>query len=91
MCDCYEATCKVCGIGKIPVHLGDWETTRNEIEVYCGSHVPPTDCRIFVTKAMCGRYKKGWKMGIRALTENAKAHKDINEPNLGVDFVVVDV
>jgi hypothetical protein len=91
MCDCYEANCKICGIGKLPIHLGDWETNHHEIEVYCGSHIPPTDCRIFVTKAICGGRKRGWKVGIRALTENAKKNKDRNIPNIRVDFVVVDI
>ena len=91
MCDIYEAKCKVCGIGGIPIHLGDYETGRDEVEIYCGGHIPPTDCRVFVLKAMCGKYKKGWKMGIRALTENAKNNAKHNTPNLGVDFKVVDI
>ncbi len=91
MCDCYEAKCKVCGISGLPVHLGDYETNRDEIEVYCKGHIPPTNCRIFVTKSQSGRYPKKFKMGIRALTENAKKNKEINHPNLNSDFVVVDV
>ena len=34
MCDCYTAKCAKCG-RDIPMHLGDFETKRDEIEVYC--------------------------------------------------------
>jgi hypothetical protein len=38
MCDCFLKPCKVCG-RRIPVHLGDFLTDRNEIEVYCWEHL----------------------------------------------------
>jgi hypothetical protein len=38
MCDCYYHPCKVCR-RKIPVHLGDFNTDRGEIEVYCWKHL----------------------------------------------------
>lgn len=46
MCDCYHARCKVCG-RYLPVHLGDYNTKRNEIEVFCQEHLPNTDIKIF--------------------------------------------
>ena len=49
MCDCYGEKCKECE-EVIPIHLGDYETSRDEIEVYCKEHIPPVNCRIFVLK-----------------------------------------
>jgi hypothetical protein len=50
MCDCYFHKCKECDT-KLPVHLGDYETERNEIEVFCQDHLPNENVRIFtVTK-----------------------------------------
>ncbi len=40
MCDIYTATCEVCG-KRIGMHLGDYETKRDEIKVYCSKHIPP--------------------------------------------------
>jgi hypothetical protein len=36
----------VCG-EKLPVHLGDYETGRDEVEVFCEKHIPENNCRIF--------------------------------------------
>ena len=98
MCDCYEHACKICG-ELLPVHLGDYQTKRHEIEVFCRSHIPKSDVRIFtITEPTVEeinnkkrRYKIGWKMGIRYLTENAKKNKEINHPNLGADWEIEDI
>lgn len=34
MCDTYEDRCKGCGI-KIPIHIGDFSTGRNNVRVWC--------------------------------------------------------
>ena len=39
MCDIYTAKCKICEVD-IPMHLGDYETGRDEVEVICGKHIP---------------------------------------------------
>lgn len=39
MCDIYGAKCHACGT-VIPMHLGDFETKRDEVVVSCGRHVP---------------------------------------------------
>jgi hypothetical protein len=36
-------------------------------------------------------FPKGWKMGIRALTDNAREYKDYNHPNTYADFEEVDI
>ena len=49
MCDCYHAPCKVCGT-MLPVHLGDFNTDREEIEVFCEDHLPEYNVRVFTLK-----------------------------------------
>lgn len=44
MCDIYGATCHICG-AVIPMHLGDFETNRDEVVVTCGKHIPPKGVR----------------------------------------------
>ena len=114
MCDCYEAPCKVCGL-PLPVHLADWNTKRDEIEVFCKGHIPKENVRIFTliesgmynthhanypahkngqhtgSKRVAHRCKPGWKMGIRALTDNARANIEGNHPNIGADWTIKDL
>jgi hypothetical protein len=99
MCDCYDAKCHSKGCGEmLPVHLGDYNTKRDEIEVFCKQHLPIAGCRIFtITQSITygGEkkkvLKKGWKMGIRYLTDNAKKNAVVNHPNLGVDWTEEDI
>lgn len=37
MCDCYAHKCRLCN-EVIPMHLGDFNTGRSEIDVYCWRH-----------------------------------------------------
>ena len=37
MCDCYGHKCKLCD-EVIPMHLGDFDTGRGEVDVYCWRH-----------------------------------------------------
>jgi len=46
MCDCYLHKCKFCE-EKLPVHLGNFETDRSEIEVFCEKHIPDHNVFIF--------------------------------------------
>ena len=92
MCDCYGEKCHKTGcIATLPVHLGDYDTGREEIEVFCKSHIPKEDCRVFtLTENHSRHFKKGWKMAIRALTDNARMNKNKNYPNLGVEWTTED-
>lgn len=83
MCDCYWHPCKVCG-KLFPVHLGDFDTARNEIEVYCWRHRPrgpDDDVKAWRFKRESRREFKTTGMAIKALTDNARANWDKNEPN----------
>jgi len=110
MCDIVNSPCKVCG-ADLPLHLGDYETSPEEVECYCSEHLPETDVRVFTLTENeyydasqyawtdTGHYRvkryvlefwEGWRMGIRALTDNAREHKEYNHPNVGADWVIED-
>ncbi len=90
MCDIQDLYCKVCKT-PIEIHLGDYETSPSEIEVFCKDHIPKENIVIWKSTSMGRRRgvqslrdKNTYsKVGIRALTENAKMNKDINYPNTG--------
>ena len=90
MCDIYSAPCIICG-KLMPVHLGDYDTNRDEIECYCEDHIPNINVRIFTLKEDDDEYKKGWKMAIRSLTNHAWKNRDMNHPNLAADWTEVDI
>jgi hypothetical protein len=88
MCEIYEHPCKICGT-PIEIHLGDYDTESSEIEVFCKDHIPKENVVIWETKAkgnrrgvqsICDKNTNA-KVGIRALTENAKLNKNGNHPN----------
>jgi hypothetical protein len=91
MCDCYNHKCKECNI-KLPIHLGDFSTGSDEIEVFCKDHIPEHNVRVFtITENYCGEENEfpiGWKMGIRSLTENAIHNENMNYPNLASEYTV---
>ena len=91
MCDICNSPCKVCG-KDLPLHLGDYETGRGEVECFCEDHLPETDVRVFTLTEdeTEERFPIGWKMGIRALTDNAREYKDYNYPNLAADWEIED-
>jgi len=100
MCDILNSPCKVCS-ADLPLHLGDYETAPEEVECYCEKHLPDSNVRVFtITKDETYEdlphikktviFEKGWKMGIRYLTENARDNKDINHPNIGVEMIKED-
>lgn len=75
MCDIYVAGCAKCGT-EIAMHLGDYNTSKDEIKVYCEKHIPKRlkDVAVWRTKSY-GR------VAVKALTENARENADINHPN----------
>ena len=90
VCNIVNSPCKSCG-EDLPLHLGDYNTDPAEIECYCENHLPDHDCRIFILKEESSGYPVGWKMGIRALTDNARNYKEDNYPNLCADMHVCDI
>jgi len=100
MCDILNHPCKICG-ADLPLHLGDYETGREEVECYCEKHIPGKNIRIFnfieddidpeyYKMGDTIEFPKGYKMGIRALTGNAIEHKDKNYPNTMADWTIED-
>ena len=84
--------CNEKGCAKIlPIHLGDYDTDPEEIEVFCEDHIPNINARVFILKEEDDEYKKGWKMAIRSLTKNAQKNRDMNHPNLAADWTEVDI
>ena len=80
MCDCYAHTCnhKNCTT-KIPIHLGDYETGREEIAVFCGSHIPKD--RIYGALFKWRHGKSSTRVFIEYLSLNAKQHWEGNHVN----------
>jgi len=79
----------VCGKG-LPIHLRDWDTKRNEIDVFCSDHIPDTRVRVFTIQDD-RNIPDGTKIGIRYLTDNAWEQADGNYPNTGGDDTFVDI
>ena len=82
MCDCYAHKCKECEL-MLPLHLGDFDTERSEIEVFCEKHLPEeqSDGWLWEWCDEEGDYPKWSKMFIKWLTLNAKANANENCPN----------
>ena len=98
MCDMFITGCAICG-APLPIHLGDYETGRNEIEVFCLNHLPSHNVTVFTTtedelddnlpiKKFAQLYPEGFCMGIRYLTVNAIENKEKNVPNIASDWEV---
>ena len=80
MCDCYNHKCDHPGCHRLlDTHLGDFSTKREEVEIFCGSHIPAdkTDGTLWEHREKRSHHK----VFIRALTKNAVKHADINHPN----------
>lgn len=84
MCDIYVAECKVCG-KEIDMHLGDYDTDRDEVEVYCYKHrgIKTEGVLWRVGKGGGGGFKVGDKFWVIPLTENARNNRHHNHPNVG--------
>ena len=78
MCDIYMAKCPRCDV-QTDMHLEDYNTGRDEVEVYCGRHLPDD-----MSDGVLWEYaaQGGWrKVFVRALTRNAAENMDGNCPN----------
>ncbi len=88
MCNIYDHPCKICK-QNIEIHLGDDLTSPLEIEVFCKNHIPSNNVVIWNNikgydrrgKVSLKKIYTNSKVGVRALTENAKNHKMTNHPN----------
>lgn len=82
MCDCYQHKCnhKDCNV-RIPMHLEDYSTGRDEVEVFCGSHIPEKSDRKDGVLWSIGQGKSKSKIFIRALTKDARTHWKGNHYN----------
>jgi hypothetical protein len=88
MCDIQIINCKICKT-PIEIHLGNYDTFPNEIEVFCKDHLPKENVIIWASKSqgkrrgvqkLCDKNTYS-KVGIRALTTFAKLFKSGNHPN----------
>lgn len=79
MCDIYDAKCekKDCNV-LIDMHLEDFATERDEIEVFCGSHTPPKENRRDGVLWKVKKGKSNTRIFVRALTKNARTHWEGN-------------
>lgn len=87
MCYIYCAECKVCN-KPIEMHLGDYDTDENEIEVFCSEHIPESNIVVWSDNKGMSTHGE-WEIkefstlyGVRALTDNARKNKDKNHPNI---------
>lgn len=85
MCDCYSHKCQApkCKI-ELEMHLNDYDTGREEIEIYCEAHLPERLDDGVLWEVKLGRKFK--KFFVRSLTRNAKKNSAGNHPNVSVPF-----
>ncbi len=77
MCDCYIAKCEVCK-KKIPVHIEDYCTPRENVKVYCSKHIPQTACtveRIIFDKRLPAELRGLSKVGFRIIDKEKYNYK----------------
>jgi hypothetical protein len=60
------------------MHLEDFSTDRDEIEVFCGSHIPDKQNRKNGVLWLVGQGKSTTRIFVRSLTRNAKSHWEGN-------------
>lgn len=78
MCDCYAHPCKECGKGH-EVHLADFNTNRDEIDVYCAECFDRS--KIFPWVLFKTEDGEVDKFAIVYKTDNAWENKNGNTPN----------
>ncbi len=88
MCNIQILKCCVCKT-PIEIHLGGYDTSPDEIEVFCKDHIPKENVVIWQSTSKGRRrgvqdlcIKNTYlRVGIRALTENARMNGKVNYPN----------
>lgn len=92
MCDCYSHKCEKCDV-LLPMHLSDFNTSQDEIKVYCPDHIPEdrkNGCLFYVTPGE-HNYTEGFdgkNIFVESLTANAKENYDGNHPNVGDPILI---
>lgn len=89
MCDCYTDKCKVCG-EPVEMHLVDFATDQDEIEVYCEVHLPERRADGVLWEYADSPNERKKRVFVRWLTDNARQYASGNHPNAG-EADVVDV
>lgn len=82
MCDCYSHKCQApdCNV-HLEMHLNDYDTDRDEIEIYCEAHLPENmDDGVLWDVQL--EDKSHTKFFVRSLTENARNNSEGNHPNI---------
>lgn len=64
MCDCYWQKCEQCD-EMIPVHIADFCTPRENIEVFCGKHIPDKNCFVHTIIEPKGDWEDDFKKGAK--------------------------
>lgn len=79
MCDIYNHQCdhEDCA-NHIEMHLADYETSRQEIAVFCGTHIPQDRSNGVLWRYKPSSQKATSKMFVQCLTKNAKSHWEGN-------------
>lgn len=80
MCDIYMAKCKKCN-AQIDMHLGDYNTGRDEVEVFCEKHLPDNRDYGVLWRYRENRRNRWKKVYVQALTDTADANRNGNHPN----------
>ena len=85
MCDCYDHECEFCA-AKLPMHLEDFDTDREEIAVLCPSCLKRHEDFLLgnaytIFKDIVDDGQKLGRWAVVYLTETAQRHRDGNEPN----------
>lgn len=77
MCDCYAHPC-TCGRDYVEMHLGDFDTEREEIEVLCPHCPEPVRHH---RRSVWWITRLGHPVMVVAKTENAHKNMEVNHPN----------
>ncbi len=90
MCDCYSPKCEICD-ERIPVHIGDYNYPREDVQVFCRLHIPGRKVTVFTStekSRMDPEYPKGWSCGIRLQDGRTEPSSEDVTPNIGVEYIV---
>lgn len=88
MCDCYGPSCSHPGCENIvEMHLGDYLTGRDEVEIYCHFHIPK-DISTGVLFGLAETPANQTEVFLKYLTDNARKNWDVNHPNVSYPFCV---
>jgi len=86
MCDILSKPCEICGT-MLPMHLGDYNTSRKEIMVFCNKCILSSTFNMFYDSEKCivwDTHTRDYrKILVMSLTDNAWNNREDNCPNTG--------